>query len=140
MAYSRFLTSTWYTFWSASDTITRYRFPTKKIKFSQTFDICDFPTYRVTYGEMVEKGISQVIVDVKEFYSKEHQGQIWEGGGYRPTVFKAKNPTEDELVELAGYMREFMKDVDNHYRAWDFFLYEWYYPFKNKIRNLIEHR
>lgn len=133
MAYSRFINSTWYTFWSSNDTIMRYRLPNRKIKFAQTFDICDFPSYHITYGELVKKGISKVVAEVKEFYSKEHQGQVWYGGGYQPTVFKAKNPTEDELVELAGYLREFMTDVDDHFKLKNFFLYEWYYPLRNKF-------
>ena len=139
MSYSRFLTSNWYTFWSNNDhVILKYGLPNKKIKFAQTFDICDFPSYHITYGELVEKGISKVVAEVKEFYSKEHQGQVWHGGGYKATVFKAKNPSEDELVELAGYLKEFMVDVDSHFKLKNFFINKWYYPFRNTIIHLFD--
>jgi len=121
MSYSRWSYSTWYTFWASLGEGCEFKFPTKKLKHKQTFEICDFPSYYITYGELMENGLLETLDDVKRVYT--HGG------------VNAKNPTEDELDELGVYLLEFVKDVDEHFEWGNFFRYEWYYPLRNKILN-----
>jgi len=114
MSYSRWSNSVWYTFWSAHSESKDFQFPTKKLKYSQTFMICDFPSYSITYGELMAKDMYIILQDVKEYY-------------------KDKNPTNGELDELGAYITEFIDDVDNHFKWKNFFMYEWYYPLRNKL-------
>lgn len=147
MSYSRWYNSTWYTFWSASTGVTsRYKWPTRKLKRQQTFEICDFPSYYLTYGELEDKGINSVLLDIRRFYKSSHDGEIFSGwneleDGYKIPIYKAttygpKNPTEDEILELMGYIREWQEDVDRHFKFTTFMKYEWYYPIRNKIIRL----
>jgi hypothetical protein len=62
MSYSRWSNSVWYTFWTAyPGTKTEFKLPTKKLKDSQMFEICDFPSYYVTYGYIKKKGLDQIL-------------------------------------------------------------------------------
>jgi len=113
MAYSRWGgSSIWYTYWAAGDS---------EQKQDQCFEICDFPSYRITYGELKEKGVKEVLEGVKAFYKKNHDGKIICGldennkATYEDTIFKPKNPTAAELKELAKYIKEWEKDVDDHF-------------------------
>ena len=112
MAYSRWGRSIWYTYWAVGDSIQ---------KQDQCFEICDFPSYRITYGELKEKGIKEVLEGVKAFYKRSHDGKIISGlneynkAMYEDTIFKPKNPTAAELKELAKYIKEWEKDVDDHF-------------------------
>lgn len=143
MSYSRWSNSTWYTFWTSMSEKTEYKFPTKKIKNEQYFEICDFPSFHVSYGDIKSKGIDNIIDEVKELYSKPYEGSIMktvtdENGKfnpvYEPHTYNAKNPTNDELSELKGYLERFVNDVDKDFRFFRFMKYEWYYPIRNKIR------
>jgi len=147
MSYSRWYNSTWYTFWSASTGVTsKYKWPTKKLKYQQVFEICDFPSYYLTYGELEEKGIYGVMSDIRKFYNKPHDGQMfshWEElederkkPAYQDVVYSAKKPTEEELRELMGYISKWREDVDRHFKFTTFMEYEWYYPIRNKIIRL----
>jgi len=147
MSYSRWWNSTWYTFWSSmTSDETQYKWPTKKLKRAQTFEICDFPAYTLTYGELEDKGINGVIIDIRRFYKQSHNGQIfsyWDEDKkpvYQDTVYPAKNPTEEEMLELMGYIRKWQVDVDDHFKFTNFMLFEWYYPIRNKIYNLWKKR
>ena len=52
MAYSRWSHSYWYTFWSSpSETEMQFKWPTKKLKRKQTFEIVDMRSFYLTYGE-----------------------------------------------------------------------------------------
>ena len=138
MAYSRWGSSTWYTFWSADGENTQFRWPTERLKRSQCFQVCDFPSYTFTYGEMMDKGIDVVLVEIGRFYSQDHSGKMldkWEDGKleYKETDFKAKNPTEDEVLELFGYMLRWEADVNEHFKFWTFMRFEWWYPIRNQI-------
>lgn len=137
MSYSRWSNSTWYTFWTAFSERTEYKLPTQKLKESQFFEICDTPILHFSYKEIVED-IDAVLAKVKETYSKPYEGNmlvnIIDGKAiYEPTTFPAKNPTEDELHELKLYLLEFKADIDRHFEPFTFFLYEWYYPTRNKV-------
>lgn len=142
MSYSRWSNSTWYTFWSAF-TSEEYKWPSKKLKNSQVFEICDLPSYRFTYGELQDLGIYAILKKIKKFYSKQHSIEMfkkWKDGKavYRKKIVKAKNPTEEEMLELVRYIREWEKDVEEHFKFWTFIRYEWWYPIRNKILNKIK--
>jgi hypothetical protein len=137
MSYSRWSNSTWYTFWTAFSERTEYKFPTQKLKETQVFEICDFPSLHFTYKEIAE-GLDPVLEKVRETYSKPYEGNmlvsITNGKAeYEPTTYNAKSPTDDELMELTLYLLEFKRDVDHHFEPFNFFLYEWYYPTRNRI-------
>jgi len=141
MSYSRFGDSTWYTYWSASSNDCQYRWPTKKLKNEQVFEICDFPSFSFTYGKLQKVGIRGIMAKISKFYSKPHTGQMferWDGKTaiYSDTTFEAKNPTEEELNELMEYIRKWENDINLHFAFWTFIRYEWWYPLRNKfIRN-----
>lgn len=128
MAYSRWSSSVWYTFWTWSGD-TEFKFPTQKLKNTQTFEICDMVSYYVTYEELDELGVDIVIDQIREFYSKPYKLEFFK----TQDTFK-KDVTEEELEELKGYLLKFMDDVDKHFKWKEFFKYEWYYPIRNKIK------
>ena len=113
MSYSRWSNSKWYTFWSGCGT-TQFKLPTQKLKNCQTFQIVDMPGTKITYGELMDRGIYRILQDVRDVYLGEYI-------------------TENEIFELKMYLLEFMIDVDNHFRWFTFFRYEWYYPIRYKI-------
>ena len=117
MSYSRWSTSRWYTFWSAMGAAqTEYKWPTQKLKDGQVFEICDMPSYYITYGELKRRSRSAILHEIEQSFEND-----------------SRRPTWDELVELQEYFTRFIKDVDDHFRFWTFMKYEWYYPFRNKI-------
>ena len=140
MSYSRFGSSVWYTFWSSAfESETRLKLPTKKLKNQQVFEICDFPSYYITYGEIKRNGITKIIHEVREFYSKEHKK---EGpsflvtdclGSFVEVTYSPKNPSIKELQELETYLYAFVDDVDTHFELFNFFYYEWYITIRNRI-------
>jgi len=120
MSYSRWSNSRWYTFWSStSSSETKFKMPTKRLKRKQTFEICDIPGYYITYGDIEDMGIDEILKNVEEFYSKSHTDP----------------PTPEELKELSEYILEFKNDVNKHFKLAKFIKFEWWYPFRNKIRN-----
>jgi hypothetical protein len=136
MSYSRWSYSTWYTFWSC--------YSPKGInkKKEQVFEICDIPSYHVTYQQIVND-VDMVIAEVKEFYSKPHEGEIYNGikdgkFTYVPHIWGPKDPTDEELEELKEYMLEFVKDMDEHFKWSNYIKFEIYYPIRNKIYNLFK--
>ena len=70
MSYSRWGTSVWYTFWAATIDLS-YKWPTNELKRSQVFEICDMPSFRLTYGELQDKGMYSVLEEIKVFYNKK---------------------------------------------------------------------
>ena len=133
MSYSRFGTSIWYTFRTASSPKGLFK------KKDQLFEICDSHSYYVSYREIVED-LDKVLREVKQFYSEDRPGVIFDGVDpesnelrYVDWVYPAKNPTDEEMEELKGYMLEFVQDVDQHYKPLTYAKYEWYYPIRNKI-------
>jgi hypothetical protein len=116
MAYSRWNKySVWYTFWTATlSEPTQFRLPTKKRKDNQYFEICDMPSYYVSYGELKQKGIKQVVKEIHAVYQKN-------------------NFPFSEYTNLRWYLIQFISDVDEHFEWKNFFLYEWWYPIRNRI-------
>lgn len=141
MAYSRWGNSIWYTFWLATDR--KYQFPTQKLKNEEKFEICDFPSFYVSYGSIKNKGIDNVLNDIKEYYSKEHSGRIFDKFidgeiHFKDTIFEPKNPTDDEIQELRGYLEKFITDVDEHYKWINYFHYEWYLNLESDISDFFK--
>jgi len=123
MAYSRFGSSRWYTYWY-EDYRSGIKFPTRKEKRREMFMIHDYPTYIVSYGDLQDKGIGRIWDDIRLFYwtdTEEH---------------KAKKPSETEMQELMQYIKQWRQDVDNHFKLSVFLKYEWYFPLRNKITRL----
>ena len=137
MAYSRWSSSRWYTFW-AYDKPMEYNIPTKILKDQQIFEICDIPTFCITYGQIKRDGIFKTLMDVKKFYDEPSTVNVLtklDSGEYiyedhstchEPVSFK-------ELQELKTYIEMFITDVDEHFEPYNFFVYEWYYPMRNSI-------
>mgnify|MGYP000961934820 FL=1 len=107
---------------------TQFKLPIKRLKNNQVFEICDLMSYYVTYGELYDIGVDNVIKEIKSFYSKSYDLTLM--GDKVP--FK-KDVTKEEFEELKGYLLAFMDDIDDHFKWKNFFKYEWYYPFRNKI-------
>jgi hypothetical protein len=133
MSYSRWSNSVWYTFWVASDM--KYKLPTQSLKNEQLFEICDFPSYYVSYGSLKIKGIDGVLKDIKDFYLKNHRGTIFDGVvdgkmTYKETIFEGKNYSDLEIEELRSYLGEFINDVNNYFKFWDFMYSEWFLEFR----------
>lgn len=130
MSYSRWSYSTWYTFWSwlGDDTVCEFKLPTKSLKDAQVFEICDFPSYYITYGELMSDGLYTILERVQAYYQQSHIK-------FTDQVPYIKNPTKEEMDELGIYLLEFVRDVDEHFKWYNFFRYEWYYPLINKIAN-----
>lgn len=117
MSYSRWSNSRWYTFWSAMGAYrTEYKWPTKKLKDGQVFEICDIPSYFITYGELKSRPRLDILNEVQDYYTNGK-----------------KKPTWDEMLELQNYFDRFIKDVDTDFKLHNFIKYEWYYPFRNKL-------
>jgi hypothetical protein len=136
MAYSRWSNSIWYSFWVSTNL--KYKLPTQKLKDEQLFEICDFPSYYVSYGSIKSEGIDEVLKKIKEFYSKDHNGSIFDKYvdgklTYKETTFDAKNNTDEEIEELKDYLTQFINDVDKHFKWNNFFYYEWYLPFRHSL-------
>ena len=139
MSYSRWSNSIWYTFWTSFGALpTEYTLPSKKLKEKQVFEICDFPCYFITYKDLKERLMDDILKEIKEYYSKDHPGKMFKDmvdgvPVYEDGVWPAKNPTDEQMEELRGYLLQFKDDVDNHFMPRRWFMYEWYYPFRNKI-------
>lgn len=142
MSYSRWSTSVWYTFWAATTDLS-YKWPTNELKRSQVFEICDMPSFRLTYGELQDKGMTSILEEINTFYNKDHSGNIFAGfvdgvSTYEPMNYVAKEPNILEMLELTEYIRRWEADVDDHFKFINFIKYEWYYPLKNKCYDKIK--
>ena len=142
MSYSRWSTSVWYTFWAATIDLS-YKWPTNELKRSQVFEICDMPSFRLTYGELQDKGMTSILEEINTFYNKDHSGNIFAGfvdgvSTYEPMNYVAKEPNILEMLELTEYIRRWEADVDEHFKFINFIKYEWYYPLKNKCYDKIK--
>jgi len=121
MAYSRWSNSYWYTFWSGNSAKTKFKWPTKKLKRKQIFEICDMRPFFISYGDLEDEGMGKIINKVKKVFKKTHPNNP---------------PTEEQLRELMSYINEWREDVDRHFKFSTFMLFEWYYPIRNKIKRL----
>lgn len=144
MSYSRWGNSTWYTFWSANSPALNFKWPTKQLKDGQIFQICDFNSFSFTYKNLQDWGMARLVLKIRKFYSKDRPGEIFNGWTddkkpvYKETVWPAKNPTADELIELIDYIRTWERDVEDEFRFWIFIKNYWYYPMVNRIKKSIK--
>ena len=140
MAYSRWSNSRWYTFWAYSESM-EYKFPNQSIKDRQVFEICDFPrSYTMTYARIKRDGVFKILMDIKAFYDEQYTAPILtklDSGEYiyEDTEIGPNSVSFKELYELKAYIERFVKDVDDHFRPHNFFMYEWYYPTRNVIHD-----
>jgi hypothetical protein len=86
--------------------------------------IHDYPTYIISYGDLQNKGMGKIWDDIRLFYWTDTE------------EFKAKKPSETEMRELMTYIMNWEKDVNEHFKLFNFVKYEWYYPLRNKILRL----
>lgn len=139
-AYSRWNNSIWYTFWSAAGQNLQFKWPTGANRDAQIFEICDIPSFYITYGEIKSKERYDLLTEVREFYSKSypHRGlkaNLISGKlEYEDTLTEPKNIYPTDLEELSGYLDIFIRDVDDHFKWKNFFRYEWWYPIRNAVR------
>ena len=117
MTYSRWTNSIWYTFWSGDSCRLQFKLPTKKLKRCQQFEVNYTLSHKISYGEMVDKGINKILKDIENDYPNESYPKV----------------TKNSLNELGGYMRIFLQDVDSHFTWINFFSLEWIYPLKYHI-------
>jgi hemerythrin superfamily protein len=101
------------------------------------------PSFRLTYGELQDKGMYSVLEEIKAFYNKNHSGNMFAGfvdgvATYEHTNYVAKEPNAKEILELIEYIRRWEVDVEEHFKFRNFIKYEWYYPLKNKCYDKIK--
>ena len=125
MSYSRWRNSYWYTFWSGNLAKTKFKWPTKKLKRAQVFEICEIRPFFITYGDLEDEGMGRIISKVKKVFRK---------------INPNKPPTEEDIRELMNYINTWREDVDRHFKFSTFMLFEWYYPIRNKINRLWKKR
>jgi len=92
MSYSRWSNSYWYTFWCC---------PFKGFEHGMdeaTFEICGITNFK--YWELKED-IEKCIHRVTEILEDEKMNEL---------------PTSEDYEELKGYMKEFIKDVENEFK------------------------
>jgi hypothetical protein len=122
MAYSRWSHSYWYTFWTTlPGTETKFKLPTKKLKRIQTFEICDIVPLFITYGELQDEGLGNILSRVKRHFKQTNPNQP---------------PTEEHMRELMDYINKWEKDVDGHFKLRTFIWFEWCLPIRNKLNRL----
>ncbi len=118
MSYSRWgKHSVWYTFWTSNfSEKMEYRFPTKRLKDNQFFEICDLesPVY-ISYKLLKQIGIKGALKHVQMTYKDRDYIKF------------------SDYTKLRWYLIQFMSDVDEHFEWQNFFRYEWYYPIRNQI-------
>ena len=119
MSYSRWGNSRWYTFWSSIGSMDmEFRFPTKKLKDKQVFEICDIPSFFITYDDITTKNIENILEEVKEFYSKSYEVNLLTSfDENKNPIYTLQNttvniPTKEELTELKTYLINFKEDID----------------------------
>ena len=117
MSYSRWNTSKWYTYWTTtSSESTEFKLPTRRLKRNQVFEVADYESYQISYGDIQDKSMATIISKAKELYPEA----TWE-----------------ELMELQSYILQFKQDVDNRFKRKTFFLFEWWYPIRNKVYCIV---
>jgi len=106
MSYSRWGGSCWYTFWSSAGETDA----SKHIQDKQIFEICGTTSF--TYGEL-KRDLEGCIDKLRQHIKSKKDSRE------RQDMFVPSDVTEEELEELKGYMREFMKDVEEDERFLD---------------------
>lgn len=89
MAYSRWSTSVWYTFWHVG-------YGEEETADTAIFTICGVGNFT---AKQIRDDISKCICDVQWLTREDRHNQ----------------PTKDQLIELEGYMVQFLQSVDRKY-------------------------
>jgi hypothetical protein len=97
MSYSRWLTSSWYTYWACPHKDHEHE------RDAQRFDICGIKSY--TYKELKDD-LDGCIEDLKAYMAEYGPNEE------QRYMFVPKTATDEEFEELKGYMKEFIKDVE----------------------------
>ena len=149
MSYSRWSTSIWYTFWTAQSPTCNFRWPTKQLRNAQLFEICGVPSYTISYGEIIEKGIPAILHEIHEYYNQPYSTSLLEAWDdqarplYVPHQVPAVNYTDEEMQELGQYIANFVSDVEHTFRFSNFITKYWWYPFRyvkfNQCKDKIRH-
>lgn len=116
MAYSRWTTSRWYTFW-ASQSLNDENEPITKDE--QMFAICDFgESPGFTYKQLTDD-IDKCLQEVKEHYATERKGKMLtsfktgtDDPVYEEVTYEPEIIPDVEMQELKLYMLNFIQDVD----------------------------
>lgn len=142
MSYSRWNTSTWYTYWSGDSPSCEFKLPTRKLRYSQIFEICGIPDYQITYGDLMTKDLRTILDQVKSYFlqpcKREMLVDIRDGEWiYEEREIPGTRYTEQEMVELMGYLNKFVKDVHDSFELKTFFRTNWWIPLRSKIRRLF---
>jgi hypothetical protein len=143
MPYSKWSNSVWHTFWASLGQSQNFKYPTQQLKNSQVFEIYDYPNFVITYNHIKNNKIDDVLNEIKECYSQPHMtsefhwNEITGEAEFVEQEHPAKNPTDKEILELKGYIEDFINDVDNYFKWYTFFKYEWWYPIKRKITRIF---
>ena len=114
MAYSRWSTSRWYTFWSSNSKSDKPN--------DQVFEICDLnQPLLFTYKELTQD-INQCLNDVQAYYSKAREVKLLanlddlKNPVYKDTALDPEPVSKKELTELKSYMENFIKDIEESNR------------------------
>ena len=100
MAYSRWLTSRWYTFWSWT--------PSEEPD-EQVFQICEFGGGIFFSYKEIKEDIDDCLKRVVEHLKEPKNVKLL---GAEEVRFVGPLPTDKEVAELKGYMLEFLQDVE----------------------------
>lgn len=139
MSYSRWSNSVWYTYWTTFSPEMEYKLPSHDLKRYQILEIAAQTNCHVTYGDIEDFGLKGVIKKIKKHYSQPYKQtiKVWDEENQQlketEVLHPPMNPTLEQLNELVGYIAEFQKDVDEHFRWSTFFYYEWWLPTKNSL-------
>lgn len=132
--YSRWIGGSWFTLWSTLSPSTTFKFKTEKLKNSQVFEICDIPSFKISYKDITDKGLDKVILDVNVHFNRIYTGnklnEIYDkklfpiNKKYGPQKFK-----KEEYDKLKEHMMEFVIDVNLEFQPKKFYYTNWMKPF-----------
>jgi hypothetical protein len=146
MSYSRWSNSIWYTFWTSASPQCDFRWPTKQLRDSQLFEICGIPSYTISYGEIIEKGIPVILREVHDYYNQTHACSLLDGWDeqrkplYSPTTILAQSFTESELQELGEYIAQFASDVEHNFQYINFIKKYWWHVIRYTLFNRYKYK
>ena len=116
MSYSRWSNSIWYTYWVATNT---------KIMDEEVFEICSVRS--LTYREIkndIDAAVKSVADKMRKSFIESNNADLEylvddskSVKDLREYTFTALySPSEADIVELKGYMQEFLIDIEDEYR------------------------
>jgi hypothetical protein len=90
----------------------------------------------------MKKDLVTILDQVKAYYlepfTKDMLVDIVDGEWiYEEKELPGVDYTEQEMIELTGYLNKFIKDVHNSFELKTFYYENWYLPIRNKVRRLF---